>query len=226
MVVRLAANPRAAYPEHNDTGIMGSARDVTGAPVRLLAAGPPALCLDYANTRFWRGRETPTETLAQLEDLIGWCARAGIGFELSARSPDSAAEVLFAEAIVLREVLYRIFSALAAGARSKAGDLRALNKALAATPARSTIAQRGALYAWQVPPQSDAAAPQLLAAVLWSAADLLVGARRGSVRQCANDSCRWLFLDDSRNGSRRWCAMSSCGNRAKARRHYLKHRID
>ncbi len=206
---------------------MGFARDVSRAPVRLIAAGHPALCLDYANTRYWRGQETPTETLARLEDLIAWCARAGLLTEPAARWRGPAPEALFAEAIVLRELIYRIFSALAGGARSKAADLRALNRALAAAPARSTIAERGVRYAWQVASRSVAAtAPQLLAPVLWSAADLLVGARRGSVRQCANDSCRWLFLDDSRNGSRRWCAMSSCGNRAKARRHYLKHRSD
>jgi predicted RNA-binding Zn ribbon-like protein len=37
-----------------------------------------------------------------------------------------------------------------------------------------------------------------------------------------NDQCGWLFMDDSKNGSRRWCSMRSCGNRAKAQRHYLR----
>jgi predicted RNA-binding Zn ribbon-like protein len=37
-----------------------------------------------------------------------------------------------------------------------------------------------------------------------------------------NDQCGWLFMDDSKNGSRRWCSMQSCGNRAKAHRHYLR----
>jgi predicted RNA-binding Zn ribbon-like protein len=38
-------------------------------------------------------------------------------------------------------------------------------------------------------------------------------------RICANDGCRWVFHDESRAGRRRWCDMSSCGNRAKAARH-------
>jgi predicted RNA-binding Zn ribbon-like protein len=42
------------------------------------------------------------------------------------------------------------------------------------------------------------------------------------VRECANDKCLWLFLDDSKNGTRRWCSMSACGNRAKAHRHYAR----
>jgi predicted RNA-binding Zn ribbon-like protein len=50
----------------------------------------------------------------------------------------------------------------------------------------------------------------------------LAGPRLDRVRRCANPECGWLFLDDSRAGKRRWCSMSSCGNRAKARRHYHK----
>ena len=56
--------------------------------------------------------------------------------------------------------------------------------------------------------------------VLWTAGDLLTGGKLDKVRRCANPECGWLFLDDSRAGKRRWCSMSSCGNRAKARRHY------
>ncbi|MBV9150398.1 MAG: CGNR zinc finger domain-containing protein, partial [Alphaproteobacteria bacterium] len=61
-----------------------------------------------------------------------------------------------------------------------------------------------------------------LAPVLWSAADLLTHADRRRVRRCANDQCLWVFVDDSKAGTRRWCDMASCGNRAKSRRHYLK----
>ena len=42
------------------------------------------------------------------------------------------------------------------------------------------------------------------------------------LRICPN--CNWLFLDRSRNSSRLWCDMAVCGNRQKAKRHYLRHR--
>ena len=64
----------------------------------------------------------------------------------------------------------------------------------------------------------------LLAPVLWSAGDLLAGPRLGRVRRCANPQCLWLFLDDSKTGNRRWCSMATCGNRAKAHRHYLRQK--
>jgi len=58
--------------------------------------------------------------------------------------------------------------------------------------------------------------------VLWSAADLLLKGDPARIRQCANEKCRWVFLDVSKAGARRWCTMNSCGNRAKAHRHYHK----
>jgi hypothetical protein len=47
--------------------------------------------------------------------------------------------------------------------------------------------------------------------------------RQGQLRICGNDACRWLFFDRSRNGSRRWCDMSACGNRMKTRRYRRRH---
>jgi predicted RNA-binding Zn ribbon-like protein len=46
------------------------------------------------------------------------------------------------------------------------------------------------------------------------------------VRHCANERCLWLFLDDSKSGTRRWCSMSACGNRAKAHRHYARQKAE
>lgn len=58
-----------------------------------------------------------------------------------------------------------------------------------------------------------------------SAAELLTSpAALPTLRLCASERCAWLFLDTSRNGSRRWCSMRTCGNRAKARRHHARVR--
>jgi predicted RNA-binding Zn ribbon-like protein len=56
------------------------------------------------------------------------------------------------------------------------------------------------------------------------AAELLVTEQRRRVHECAADDCRWLFLDTSKNRSRRWCDMKSCGNRAKVRSFYERQR--
>ncbi|HKA53083.1 MAG TPA: CGNR zinc finger domain-containing protein, partial [Candidatus Binatia bacterium] len=86
---------------------------------------------------------------------------------------------------------------------------------------RERLAQADGGFAWETK-KITVSAPGMLAPVLWSAADLLTHAGRGRVRRCANNACLWLFVDESKAGTRRWCDMSSCGNRAKSRRHYLK----
>jgi predicted RNA-binding Zn ribbon-like protein len=194
----------------------------------LVPAPRDDLCLGYANTRFWRGRPAPTETIGGFADLMSWAAGA-LGFDPEAlrRTADRArrhpaeAEKLLAEAIVLREAIYRIFAALAGGEDVAETDLDALDRALAAAPARRAIARAERGFAWRVDGVPNSATA-LLAPVLWSAADLMLKGERADIRRCANEECLWLFVDRSKTATRRWCDMTSCGNRAKARRHYLK----
>jgi predicted RNA-binding Zn ribbon-like protein len=176
------------------------------------------LCLAYANTRYWRDRQTPVEELNGPDDLLHWAGKAErLPPEMLERFAQSAP--MFAEAIRLREAIHRCFAATASGRAVNEPDLAALNDMFAQAPARQRVRVGG----WDVgTPEPTAAA--LLAPVLWSAADLLVGEQLGRVRQCANPDCGWLFLDSSKSGNRRWCSMSACGNRAKAHRHYLRQK--
>ncbi|HEX2890104.1 CGNR zinc finger domain-containing protein [Vineibacter terrae] len=188
----------------------------------------PDLCLDYANTRYWRGTEPATEELRTFDDVLAWhgskqivAADAMAALAAWWRERPRQADGAFAEALALREALYRIFSATSQAAQPSETDLDALNRALARTPSRAHLRHTDTGYAWQVP-RLRPAVTDLLAPVLWSAADLLTNSRLARVRRCANDKCLFLFVDDSRNGTRRWCSMSMCGNRAKAHRHYVK----
>ena len=164
-----------------------------------------------------------------LGDLLDWlAASAGTPTDAIAAAKSAAlrdgpdkTDRLFGEAVELREAIYRICSALAAGRTGAEVDLAALNRALALAPARERLAPVDRTYGWAAS-GFDLSAPALLAPVLWSAADLLTRADRSRLRRCANDRCLWLFIDQSKTGTRRWCDMSSCGNRAKAHRHYLK----
>jgi predicted RNA-binding Zn ribbon-like protein len=168
------------------------------------------LCLEFANTRYWRGQDTPTETLRAPADLAAW---------VKAPKPPSQQE--FEQALALRETIHRLFDAVAQGKAPAGRDFEALNAALAAAPARKALKREKDGYDWDLDMRSGTALA-LLAPVLWSAGDLLAGARLAKVRRCANPECLYLFIDESRAGRRRWCTMSSCGNRAKAKRHYHK----
>lgn len=175
----------------------------------------PDLCLEFVNTRYWRGQETPTETLNSAEDLSAWAAGN------IAKEARPLAKREFERAIEARETIWRVFDATARGKAPAASDLEALNDLLAASPARKTLRRERSGFSWDVDMRGSTALGQL-APVLWSAGDLLTGAKLDKVKRCANPECGWLFLDDSRAGKRRWCSMTACGNRAKARRHYHK----
>ena len=189
----------------------------------------PDHCLDFANTRYWRGSPSPADDLRSIADVVAFAASGGVGRgmvdALAAhwQAHPRAAELALAGAIGLREMLHRIFTAIADGGAVAPADLTALNAALAAAAKRTRMAPHEGTYRWEtVLPARSAAS--LLSPVLWSAADLLADPRLHRVRRCANPLCGWLFLDESKGGNRRWCSMAACGNRAKAHRHYLKRR--
>lgn len=189
------------------------------------------LCLDFVNTVDWRGTDHPKEWLTSFDEFVQWAVHAGAIDRRTAEAlmaagrarPAEAAEAL-REALALREAMYRIFSAVAAGREAPADDLEHLNRALArALPHRRLRARPGGFdWAWE--DEHATAWDRPLRPILISAAELLTSPDLARVRRCADHECGWLFLDRSRNRSRRWCAMKDCGNRAKARRHYRRKR--
>jgi predicted RNA-binding Zn ribbon-like protein len=203
---------------------------ISGPEVTLIVRGREDACLAYANTLSWRGRAAPVEQLGSAGALVRWlvgsAALAGDeagALEAWTGTHPAPAAALLADAIALRETMYQVFHAQACGDVVSDRDLTALNAALAAAPPRQRLARAGDGYGWQIGPVAISA-PVLLAPVLWSAADLVTSDRRRRVRLCADAQCLWLFLDASKAGTRRWCDMAACGNRAKARRHYQRAR--
>jgi predicted RNA-binding Zn ribbon-like protein len=198
------------------------------APPRLVPAPRDGLCLEFADTRKWRGSGRPRETLQSLADVLAWCEgaksldrTAAAGLQAWGEQRKSEAAALFREVLAAREVIYRLFRAAGSGKAVSGPDIEALNRLLEEMPGRTDLLVTGAAIMWRLPPAGPACA-SLLAPILWSAGDLLAGDRLTRVRLCANEKCGWLFLDDSKSANRRWCSMSSCGNRAKAHRHYMK----
>ena len=124
-------------------------------------------------------------------------------------------------AVELREAIYRIFATIAEDARPDVNDLELLNAALGPALSNARIVEGPDGFTWDW--AGDAA---MLDRMLWpvarSAAELLSSAQLDRARQCADEKCGWLFLDMSRNRSRRWCSMEYCGNRNKARTYYRK----
>jgi predicted RNA-binding Zn ribbon-like protein len=186
------------------------------------------VCLDFANT-VGGTRDDPKERLHGYEDLVLWSARGG------ALEPDAVAPLLaaaadrpaeaaavHARAIGLREAIYRIFAAVAEARPPAEADLELLNGELARALPHLRIEPAGEGYGYRF--ASVPALDRPLWAIARSAAELLASDHLGHLKGCSSDDCTWLFLDQSRNQSRRWCDMRDCGNRAKARRHYHRQK--
>lgn len=182
------------------------------------------VCLDFVNTvdEHVAFRD---EQLRAYPDLVWWGLHAGALHEAAAAplfaraeaEPARAAEV-FARAIALREALFRVFTAARAAAQPDDADLEVLNRELSLALAHQRLgAEDGAFaWGWEDAPELE----RVLWPVLRDAAELLIAGELRRVGKCCGDDCDWLYLDTSRNRSRRWCDMQVCGNRAKARRHY------
>ncbi len=187
------------------------------------------LCLDFVNT-VSGSRERPTERLQSYDDLVSWGRQSGAVTEQvaerlaeAARSrPRDAAQAL-ANAVRLREVLFRVISACADLRAVDRTDMDLLNSALAEALRHHRLVKTAEGFAWGWSEDADALG-QIPWAAVRSAADLLTAPELRRVRRCAGANCDWLFMDMSRNRTRRWCDMKGCGNRAKARRYYERHR--
>lgn len=191
-----------------------------------LIAGHPAL--DLVNTLDWRfGARGPQELLASYDDLLRFTEQSKLltparTRQLRRSADASRSAYALAECTELREAIAEIFYAR-------------LDRRMPSTTARATLERyfkaansrqqlnwkRSPHIEWEWPAEGSPALPVWALALIASA--LMMSDAVGRVRACDNPECRWLFLDTSKNHTRRWCDMKLCGNRMKARR-FKAHR--
>jgi predicted RNA-binding Zn ribbon-like protein len=189
------------------------------------------LCLGIVNTVLWRRSGAPVEQLHDYSDLVHSVARAGWlespdELVATSRAHPRKAGAAFARAIALRESLFRLLSAVAAGHSLPSGDLAALNASLSESLRHLRVGTESAAESrfwasWE--DQADLDLPRWQIAA--SASALLTSDLRTGLKQCPGDRCGWVFVDESRNQSRRWCSSTMCGNRARVRAHYERSRV-
>jgi predicted RNA-binding Zn ribbon-like protein len=190
-----------------------------------LVGGDPAL--DFVNT-LGGLREGPwdDEWLLDYRHLAVWLSHARLLPDQAvtrlldrARAEPAESRRAHADALTMREAMYRVFAAQANRAQPATEDLAVLADAYreALVSARLDGGHQGVDWIWEAYDPRRA---------LWLPAhagiELLRSTRVARLSQCHN--CRWLFLDASKNHSRRWCSMAHCGSDAKvhaarARRH-------
>ena len=102
------------------------------------------------------------------------------------------------------------------------GDLEQITDIAIQTLTNRRLAPTEDGYRWEWESYSKNRLDSILWPIAQSATELLTSSQLRTVRMCEAPTCAWLFLDQSRNRSRRWCDMKVCGNRQKARRHYQR----
>ncbi|WP_066399739.1 CGNR zinc finger domain-containing protein [Neobacillus mesonae] len=186
------------------------------------------LCLDFVNTISWRESEDKRrDWFMSYDKLVDWSHHAGILEEEQAQlllkksvHDPSEAEQTLAQAIQLREVIYRIFRSFTKEELINPEDLTNFNKVIHHYYQLIHLVRMGNVFSMhlEIP---EGAFDSMLPPIVQSAVDILTSEKDlKRVSQCEGDQCGWLFFDTSRNRSRRWCSMADCGNRAKARRFY------
>lgn len=191
-----------------------------------------ALCLDFANTIHNFRAEDKEEELRAISDLLQWAKEAGLlsGADhdrLAAHynhNPREAAATL-GKGTAIRDLLLSIFAGIANGRSISSLRQSELNSVLAQAPGLLRVMKKSDRIETKWMSAAEGVS-QVFFAVLTSAAKLLASDRLGRIRECSSADCTWLFVDESRNRSRRWCEMRTCGNRIKARRHYQRSRAD
>ncbi|HXM82705.1 MAG TPA: ABATE domain-containing protein [Burkholderiales bacterium] len=186
-----------------------------------------ALCLDFCNSG-QGARARREEWITGFADLIDWLEAAGAVSKAqaaklraaAARSPQTAQQ-FWARAIELREALARVLLARTEGRATASEDLRVIDAEYGRTAPFARLSSTADGFAWSLDPAASAL-DAALRPVVESAVGLLTSSRLARLRRCGNSTCYWLFLDETKNCSRRWCEMASCGNLMKVRRHRAK----
>jgi predicted RNA-binding Zn ribbon-like protein len=194
-----------------------------------------ALCLDFLNTLHDAGAADPEEELSSDADLAGWAAQAGIlsvseasrlegeGKYVQLKLLGKKRASLREDARALREVLRQMFQRAAREGKVASGDVESLNLLLRRFPAAGRIERVNGDWTMRWELQAGGA-EKIFYAIVKSAAELVATGRWRAVRECASEACSWMFLDTSKNHSRRWCEMARCGNRDKVQRFRARSR--
>jgi predicted RNA-binding Zn ribbon-like protein len=192
-----------------------------------LIGGHPAL--DLVNTVSWRhDADRWRENLAVPLDLLTWTHRAGVlgehdftAMRFAMAEDPKTAEGVLRRVHKLREQLYHHLAECIdhRGGEQQIGDGSPLHRAFADAVTASNLA--GGPARWTLEARGPLDLPRVLAL---HALELVQTMPPDRLRRCDDHGCGWLFLDTTRNHSRRWCSSGDCGNRDRARRHYARNR--
>jgi predicted RNA-binding Zn ribbon-like protein len=187
------------------------------------------LALNFTNTLDWRfDPERRVDLLPTYEGFLEFAMQLGVISSsevktLLSRSSKRESVRTLRRAIDLRETLDCLFRSIAVGSSPSRRCLAKFNRFLADLRIPDSIIRRGSEFV-RAPGDFSVRSDGPLWPIIDAAASLLTSPHRARIRECGESTCRWLFLDRSKNQSRQWCSMKICGNRAKLQRFRARRR--
>jgi predicted RNA-binding Zn ribbon-like protein len=184
------------------------------------------IALDFINTARGEGGDELFECLRRYEDLVAWSYHVGLLSDSGAsrllreaRKRPSESKTTFRRALDLRNALGEVFYAITQGRRPPTADLETVHNAHRDALAHARLSRNDQGFAWTWTQGDDLA--RMIWPVVYKATDLLTTGELHRVKSCPG--CGWLFLDASKNRSRRWCTMENgCGTHEKMRRYIAR----
>lgn len=166
----------------------------------------------------------PSDGLPTSADVLAWVRKHGLGHATQlADQADRDGDAWLARVHEVRTAIRATWDAVVAGRTPTPESLAVLNAAMEHAPVPELRARDGTVRVGHRHIDADPIG-EVIARIVRPLVDALAGGETGRFRVCANDGCRWVFEDTSRSGRRRWCDMTTCGNRAKVKRFRSRHR--
>ena len=186
------------------------------------------LSLDFVNTVHDRHEEPLRNLLQNYLDLVIWIHSADAisnsqkeSLLNKGRENQTKANQVYKDALQLREALYDLVVNIIDRGEVAQVNMQLINQWLSGAFSNLEMSQLNGHFVldWKT---ENFELESVLWPVIRAFADLVTSEDRNRIKQCGN--CGYLFVDNSKNKSRRWCSMEICGNRVKARRHARKAR--
>ena len=186
--------------------------------------------LDFTNTILRRPNGEVEELIPTFADLCSWGRQVGLltpqqqtTLVKKAGRNEKKAENAWKLAITLRECMFQIFKRIIDNEEIPADLLRQWNRFVHRSQRHHQLVRSKEGFSWKCF-SDEKNFDSMLWPIIHSGVEIMTGSNVPWIRRCAAEDCDWLFLDTSKRGNRRWCDMTICGNRAKARRFYSRKR--
>jgi predicted RNA-binding Zn ribbon-like protein len=191
----------------------------------------PQLAVEFVNTIDWRHDPAHREDkLRTVPDLIRWAHDRRLFSESATRrlsrhahNHPGVAGQIFDRALLLRDAIYRVLSAHAAQREAPLQDLEMISNEYRAATQHLRLKESKGNFHWEWAGEDDAL-DRILWPIVHSTIDLFTSDTLARVHECEGPGCGWIIIDTTKNRSKRWCSMETCGNRAKVKRFYERHK--